>query len=378
MTTIPPITIDISDEPKTMNTKEFIEIFFKNSVRAKTIAHTVSENLSYTGEQSPQTEQSPQIETVDNLEEYIKTKFDVDSNVFHDFKKIRPHALPLQKPDSTGHGVYDIFLTARVYLHTDTSGYFHKTHILSDESDEGKFSMFSLIREITLQEFAYSLWENECKNNDFIVPKIHEYSRKQIKMHDMVYNVINIKMEKLQLADKEVRQKYVEDIIKMEKLQLADKEVRQQYVEDIETSRIFEFYKKIKNFLDCLEKNGLYHNDTHNENINFVINEKNLITLALLDFGKATVEKSIFVTSTGIPRIESIDTYIYPTESERKQIIINVMTTWLIGRANDTRGINLQIQRYGGKKMHTRKYKKSRYQKKTNTHKKRKTRKSPI
>jgi len=223
--------------------------------------------------------------------------------------------------------------------------------------------MFSLIREIALQEYAYSLWENECKNKDFIVPKIHEYSRKQIKMHDVVYNVINIKMEKLQLADKEVRQKYVDAFLNYP-------------IPDIKEAYILKFYTKIKNFLDCLEKNGLYHNDTHNENINFVINKKNLIKLAMLDFGKATVEKSIFVTGTGIPRIESIDTD--SKESERKQIIINVMTTWLIGKAEDTRGINLNITRYGGKKMHTRKSKKSRHPKKTHSRKKSKTRKSPI
>lgn len=367
MTTRPPskktrLTIDIPDEPKTVNTNEFIDIFFENNERAKTIARTVSEKLSYTGEKKEQTEQSPQTEIVDNLEEYIKTTFAVDSSVFHGFKTIQPHVLSLRKPNSIEHDIYDIFLTTQLYLHTDTSGYFHKTYILSDESDKEKFSMFSLIREITLQEYAYSLWENECKNKDFIVPKIHEYSRKQIIMKNVVYNVIDIKMEKLQLVDKKGRQKYVNALLNYP-------------MPGVKDSIILQFYTKIKNFLDCLEKNGLYHNDTHNENINFVINEQNLITLALLDFGKATVEKSIFATGTGIPRI---DTDTYPEESERNEIIVNVMTTWLTGSANDTRGINLQIQRYGGKKMHTRKYKKSRYQKKTNTHKKRKTRKSPI
>jgi hypothetical protein len=47
----------------------------------------------------------------------------------------------------------------------------------------------------------------------------------------------------------------------------------------------------IKNGLDCFERNGLYHNDTHSDNIGFY-EEDGDIKVVLMDFGKATLTRN--------------------------------------------------------------------------------------
>ena len=44
----------------------------------------------------------------------------------------------------------------------------------------------------------------------------------------------------------------------------------------------------IKGGLDCFERNRLYHNDTHSDNIGFY-EEDGSIKVVLMDFGKATL-----------------------------------------------------------------------------------------
>jgi len=47
---------------------------------------------------------------------------------------------------------------------------------------------------------------------------------------------------------------------------------------------------KIKNGLKCFETNGLYHNDTHADNIGFYRDKETRgIQVAVMDFGKATL-----------------------------------------------------------------------------------------
>jgi len=115
-----------------------------------------------------------------------------------------------------------------------------------------------------------------------------------------------------------------------------------------------------------LESNGLYHNDTHSENVDFIINA--IVKIALIDFGKATLGKPTMATTTGIPRKTQNNNNKELSNVE----IITLMVAWINGNKKDNDPF---IERYGGKNKRT---KKSRKQKKRIPIKKRKTRKSPI
>ena len=242
-----------------------------------------------------------------------------------------------------------------MYLHTDSDGHFNKTYIIMPGDN---YTKLSIIREIALQKYAYHLWKTECKTGAVVIPRIITFSEQIITIDGDTKTVINIKMEKMELLDKSKRKIILSLVTNFNK--------------DYQIEFLKEIYSKITRLLDCLEKHGIYHNDTHNENIDFVKTHDSIfpLKLVLLDFGKATVGKSIMATTTGIPK----RTPLYG-ETLTDDAIINLMTTWLTANKDADTGINLQIKRYGGKRQRPTKHKRSRDQKKTTSRKKRK---SPI
>ena len=112
---------------------------------------------------------------------------------------------------------------------------------------------FKLVLEIWLQKYATTL---DCGMK---IPEIYDYSLSQ----NGDYLSLEIKMEKIELIDIEA---------------IKDK-ILQNHVSLISF---------IKGGLDCFERNGLYHNDTHSDNIGFY-EEDGSIKVVLMDFGKATL-----------------------------------------------------------------------------------------
>ena len=128
---------------------------------------------------------------------------------------------------------------------------------------------FKIILEICLQIYASSL---DC---GLKIPKIMDYSLSRDKRDDEEtdFLLFQIKMEKIDIID------------------IKKPENKQKILDNYEY-----FLKTIKNGLDCFEKNGLYHNDTHIDNIGFYndtnisnLDISNSIGVVLMDFGKATL-----------------------------------------------------------------------------------------
>jgi hypothetical protein len=116
---------------------------------------------------------------------------------------------------------------------------------------------FKLILEICLQNYALSL------NCGFKVPAIYDYVLLQHGDHLS----IEIKMERVKMLNVE------NEAIKDEVLR----------------SSVY-LIKKIKDGLTCFQNHGLYHNDTHSDNLGFYRDQEiRGIQVVLMDFGKATL-----------------------------------------------------------------------------------------
>ena len=115
---------------------------------------------------------------------------------------------------------------------------------------------FKLILEICLQTYANTF------NCNLKVPTIYDY----VLLQNNDYLSIEIKMERINMLEN--TQDNQSEILKSHS-----------YLID-----------KIKNGLKCFENNGLYHNDTHADNIGFYRDKETRgIQVAVMDFGKATL-----------------------------------------------------------------------------------------
>ena len=124
---------------------------------------------------------------------------------------------------------------------------------------------FKLVLEICLQKYASSL------NCGLKIPEIIGYSLSREKKdgEETDFLLFDIKMEKVDIID------------------IRNEENKKKILDNYEY-----FITTIKNGLDCFERNGLYHNDTHSDNIGFYSDSTNNIQVVLLDFGKATVTRN--------------------------------------------------------------------------------------
>jgi len=142
--------------------------------------------------------------------------------------------------------------------------YFQKTYTISNHDN---YSLLYILREIVLQKLAAV-----CNTDDVHIPTIYSVSKQ------MTGDDVNMEIS-----------------IKMENLVIVPKNELLQIIPDEDTWKIW--YTKIETALQCLESNNIFHNDTHSENIVFYRDETNQIKLAIIDFGKASLNKPISKTS---------------------------------------------------------------------------------
>ena len=174
---------------------------------------------------------------------------------------------------------------------------------------------FKLILEICLQNYALSL------NCGFKVPAIYDY----VLLRHGDYLSIEIKMERVKMLNV----KEDPDI---------KKEVLQNYLS---------LMQKIKDGLTCFQNHGLYHNDTHADNIGLYRDpESRGIQIVLMDFGKATL--------THENRYPSISGFYQQLNTKKKfeDWISHAISRNFWGRTL-----------YGGRKKRTRRNKKQRKRK---------------
>ena len=170
-------------------------------------------------------------------------------------------------------------------------------------------SFFKLVLEICLQQYAHSL------NCGMKIPEIYDYTLVS-QTGDLLS--LEIKMEKIEILD-------------------VSKELLANYAYFIET---------IKAGLDCFERNGLYHNDTHSGNIGFYKDDGGNIQVVLMDFGKATL--------TNKNRYQSPSGFYKQLDDQGK------FNEWLLHEIHENTGLR---KFYGGKKRKTHKKKKQRRRK---------------
>ena len=237
----------------------------------------------------------------------------------------------------------------RIELTTDKTTFFTKSIIIPSplNSDFYNFTCLSIISEIVLHYYAIYLNKKICVN-EIKIPEILEINKKSITEINKKttkqdeYDVISIKMEYL-------------DIIDLKKEE--NNHIKNQIINKFASWNI-----PITKLFTCFEEHNLYHNDTHSDNLVF-INTKEGTKLALIDFGKATLNQAYSVTPTGYPRF-----LLYQPNDNQKQIFAN----WLDRNTNKEVVETINLTRYGGK---TNKTKRKKTKKRKN--KKRKTSKKP-
>jgi len=152
----------------------------------------------------------------------------------------------------------DDFYTAKitsVYVYACGDIVYKKSSFIVND----KNCFFKLILEICLQNYALSL------NCGFKVPAIYDY----VLLQHRDYLSIEIKMERVKMLNVE------NAAIKTEVLQ-----------------NYSSLIKKIKDGLTCFQNHGLYHNDTHADNIGLYRDpDSRGIQIVLMDFGKATLTR---------------------------------------------------------------------------------------
>lgn len=135
---------------------------------------------------------------------------------------------------------------------------------------EDNYVIVSIINEILLNIYGYILLNNYKNKKYFDIPKI--YHVKLIKYKE------NFTKKKIRIF-----MNYINLKINIQNISI----------------NYLDIYVKIKDFLNYLIKNKLYHNDTHKNNL--VIKKNKII---LLDFGKATLNYAFNPSISGFPKVE--------------------------------------------------------------------------
>ena len=179
-------------------------------------------------------------------------------------------------------------------------------------------SFFKLVLEICLQQYAHSL------NCGMKIPKIYDFTLSQ--NGDKLS--LEIQMEKIEILD------------------VSKEDVKQELLQNSG-----QFIETIKVGLECFENYGLYHNDTHSDNIGFYKDAEGRIQVVLMDFGKATL--------TNKNRYQSPSGFYKQLDDQGK------FDEWLSHAIQQNTG---RRHFYGGKKRRTHKKKKQRKQRNRKTH----------
>ena len=259
-------------------------------------------------------------------------------------------------------------LVADLNFKTDEK-FFFKTYTFHLNARFTYSTYVAILVEIIAQLYAIELLETKCSESaSVIIPKIFSIEMKLLDDGNAMSingNMISIEicMEKL------------ENIVKF-----WDKD---ETVSKIE-SEFDSWNEKIKKLFKCFESNGLYHNDTHRENLIFILKGETM-ELGLIDFGKATFGKpSAIPTGTGFANLDPETSELETSErrtseletSKRRTSELEHFKRWMrrenVGKFSETK-------LYGGKKSKTKRRKsknKSKSKRKTKSKRAKRSRKS--
>lgn len=189
-------------------------------------------------------------------------------------------------------------------------------------------SILSIIREIVLHNYAIFL-NSKCTQPQSKKKSLRTNSRRmsisltrrKVKQFQKIPFVNKIKIPKLQNYFYNNAEENTEIILKYEMLHIVFP--TSNVTIDLKAAIISDwefFHTKIVELLTCFGSNGLYHNDSHIDNLCFVRISNQTYGLAIIDFGKATLSEPVHSSLMG---------YIKPqkdsTKRDKKQHFLNWM-----------------------------------------------------
>lgn len=238
------------------------------------------------------------------------------------------------------------------YLFDTNTNCFYKMYKINKDDN---YSLLSIIREITLHNYALFLKNKVCNNTDIYIPKIYDYFLKNTKINNNEYAEIIIKYELLKIVfpisfiENKNAPNPESTIFGFVDKNALDRDQHNTFKKTI----LIEWekhYNTIAKLFDCFEQNKLFHNDSHIENVCFI--ERNgKYSFALIDFGKATLNAPLFSSVKGFAKHDAA------LSIESKQ---DRFETWI----NKTGEVWDKISKYGGKTRKYKKYKINVYRKK--------------
>jgi len=269
----------------------------------------------------------------------------------------------------------EIIIAGRAHRYTINNTYYlfdspNKCFYKMYKFDSNIVSILSIVREIVLHNYAVFL-NSKCinsskKNTHRITSRIttvssfhnkvgtHKTMTKTLKIKRFhlkkPYTYLNkIKIPKLENYFFNYAEDNTEIILKYELLNIVFPKSgmflsrRTIDLKAAITSEWEYFFTKIVDLLTCFESNGLFHNDSHRDNLCFVRISNQTYSLAIIDFGKATLSVPVHSSLMGFikPKIDS-------SKNDRKQNFLN----WIDRVATSDTRWDDNI-RYGGYKKET-------------------------
>lgn len=239
-------------------------------------------------------------------------------------------------------------ITKTYYLSDTPNDCFYKMYKFNSKNI---YSILSIIREIVLHNYAIFL-NSKCRRN---TPSRTVSSspgrnttrrRKRNRKYSALTPTSHTKIQIPKLEDYFFN--YAEDnteiILRYELLHIVYPKTSRtsvsprQSLKTAFTKDWITYYSKIVQLFTCFEANGLYHNDSHIENMCFVRLPNQKYSLALIDFGKATLNGPLHSSSMGF-----IKNNPDLTMEDRK----NNFLKW-IGKSVDSDTLWDEDVRYGG------------------------------
>lgn len=226
------------------------------------------------------------------------------------------------------------------YLYDVPNKCFYKMYTFNSRN---VISILSIIREIVLHNYAVFL-NSKCNNNNnkskqksrkkllrrtttSSSNKVATHKRKSIKIKRFhlkkTHNFLDtVKIPKLENYFFNYAEDNTEIILKYEMLNIAfPKSDESRHTKDLKAAILSEwkfFHTNIVDLLTCFGSNGLYHNDSHRDNLCFVQTSSRTYSLAIIDFGKATLSAPVHSSLMGFIKPKT-----YSLREDKKQYFLN-------------------------------------------------------
>lgn len=200
------------------------------------------------------------------------------------------------------------------YLFDTNTNCFYKMYKVNKDDN---YAFLSIIREITLYNYALFLKNNVCNCNDIYIPQLYDYFLKNTKISNHEYAEIVIKYELLKIVFPITFTEETND--SNPELIIFDRVQHNTFKKAILTEWE-KHYNSIAKIFDCFELNKLFHNDSHIENVCF-IERDGKYKFALIDFGKATLNTPLFSSVKGFAKND--ETLSIESKQERFETWIN-------------------------------------------------------